>query len=255
MTARKKRIRHPGAAVSTKQYPHGTHACYVLNKCRCDECRRARTEYERQRSRWHGEFPRTPPPLVDPGPARRHVKKLMAQGMGHKRIAEVAGLPSSLTGALIWGRYDRATKKIRRQTAEKLLAVELDLADGAKVPGEEAKAIIAELFARGWTKAEIGRRVHGPHAKSLQAARNGMVFAGTLRTLRELLEEPVPLRKYRGDIYYQPKGRPPRAVPRTTPGMGDPPLEPVESDTPRGNLRCKVCDKPLAFHLVSQKCA
>lgn len=255
MTARKAKIRHPGPIVATKQYPHGTNACYALNHCHCDPCSKAHRTYENGRRLYQGEFPRIPPPLVDRGPARRHVKKLMAQGMGHKRIAEMAGVPASAVGALIWGRYDRAAKKIRRQTAEKLLAVTLDLAGGAKVPGDEARAIIAELVARGWTKAEIGRRIAGPDAKALQIGRGPTVAVATLRTLRALLEEPVPLRRGSRGNLYPPSGRPPRPVAQTTPGM---PVEvrdiPAEPEL-KGSLRCKVCDRPLAFHPISQRCA
>lgn len=257
MTARKKRIRHPGPITTAKQYPHGTNACYSLNRCRCDDCTKAHRAYENGRKLYRGEFPRVPPPLVDRGPARRHVKKLMAQGMGFKRIAEVAGVPASAVGTLIWGRYDRAAKKIRRQTAEKLLAVTLDLAGGIRVPGDEAKAIIVELVARGWTKADIGRRVTNPTAKSLQIDAP-MVTVAKLQILRRLLEEPVPLRRGSRGNLYPAKGRPPRAVARTTPGMpGDAPaeVEPVRDLVGKGSLRCKVCDKPLAFHLLTQRCA
>lgn len=267
MTARKRRIRHPGAIVAKKQYPHGTHACYSMNFCRCDECRQAHCEYERRRKLWRGEFPRVPPPLVDARPARRHVRQLMARGMSHRRIAQLAGVPTSAVGALIYGRFDRAAKRIRRQTAEKLLAVEYTALGIMKVPAAEALAIVDELLARGWWKAELGRRLDGPQAKSLQIAKtgSGMVEASTILKLRPLLEEPVPMRQHaRTGKYYIPKGRPPRRVPQSTEGMYTDPdevLEPIEPVKPvkelvgRGFLRCKVCDQPLIAHSITQRCA
>jgi hypothetical protein len=200
---------------------HGTHVCYVICCCRCDECKGANSRYESNRKAWCGQFPKTPPPLVDATEVRTHLRTLMDQGMGHKRIAELAGVASSSTGSIIWGRHDRAATKVRRETAEKLLAVELDVSDGAKVDATEAKAIIEELLARGWWKSEIGRRVHGPHALSLQVALTDLVFAGTLRTLRRLQVEPVPNR------FHSPTGRwitprrdhTPQLIEPTTPGV------------------------------------
>ena len=117
--------------------------------------------------------------------------------MGSKRIARKAGVPESLIGNIVWGRKNRAAKRIRRETERKILAVELDYAGGAKVPKAEALAIIDELLARGWTKTAIGKRVHGPQALSLQVAKGAdSVFASTLTTLRQLLVEPVPDRLY-----------------------------------------------------------
>ena len=268
MTARKRKLRHPGPIVTTKQYPHGTNARYSLNFCHCDECSRAHREYEKSRKLWQGEFPRVPPPLVDRGPARRHVKKLMGRGMSHKRIAQIAGVPASVVGTLVYGRYDRAAKKIRRQTAEKLLAVEYTASGIMKVPAAEAVAIIDELLARGWWKALIAQRITGPQAKALQVARtaSGMVEASTILKLRVLLDEDVPMRRHSNGSSYTPKGRPPRPVPQMTEGMYTEPRidwtpwareapAPTNDMAGKGVLRCKVCDKPLAFHLVTQRCA
>lgn len=265
---RKKKIRHPGPIVATKQYPHGTNACYSLNFCRCDDCTTAHRQYQQARKLYQGEFPRVPPPLVDRGPARRHVKELMARGMSHKRIAHMAGVPASVVGTLVYGRFDRAAKKIRRQTAEKLLAVQYTASGIMKVPAAEAVAIIDELLARGWWKAQIAQRITGPQAKALQAAKTGTVEASTILKLRVLLDEDVPKRRHSNGSFYTPKGRPPRPVPQMTEGMYTSEarasqLEAAvtivaarrEEQLGRARRRCKVCDKPLAFHLITQRCA
>lgn len=175
---------------------HGTHACYTLDRCRCADCTGARRRYERKRKKWLGEFPSVLPPRVDADPVRAHLASLMRQGMGPKRIAEVSGVPHGAVSKLIYGNYKGRgpSKTINRKNAERLLAVTLDVADGAKVSSREAQQIIDELVNRGWTKAEIGRRVTSPEARSLQVARNGLVMAGTLRALRKLPHEPVPPR-------------------------------------------------------------
>ena len=205
---------------------HGTLVCHNMDLCRCDDCRAANRRYERLRKSWIGEFPRTPPPFVDPGPVIEHIQELRGQGMGMKRIAEVAGVAASAIGHIIYGRRGseaRAAEKMRRVTAERILAVELDLADGAKVPRAEADQIVDELQARGWWKAEIGRRVHGEQAVSLQIGRGREVMAGTIRTLRVLLDEPVPLKVHTptGKLYRPKTDHKPRQVPTVTPGVPD----------------------------------
>ena len=127
----------------------GTRARYVLDLCRCPDCRAANTAYSVARVRWRGEFPYVEPPLVDSAPARAHLQDLMAQAMGYKRISEKAGIPESVVGSILWGRLNRAASRIRRETETALLEVTLDLADGQKVDGTEATLIVDELQARG----------------------------------------------------------------------------------------------------------
>lgn len=241
------------------RHVHGTYVTYVMDRCRCDPCRQAVGDYNRDRARWLGEFPRTPPPLVSGKVARRHVKALMAQGMGQGRIAGLAGIPTSIVGALVWGRHDRkasrrGTRRIRRETETALLGVLLDLADGAKVSAVEAEAIIAELVARGWSKAAIGRRVTSPNARSLQIpGAGGQVIAGTLRSLRLLLTEPVPARLHAATgRWYDPQtGHEWRHISPSTVGVpGE--RAPLRALTARGYLRCWVCGKPLVEHRIGQ---
>lgn len=208
---------------------HGTHACYVLDRCRCTDCTTARREYEQKRKQWTGPYPRILPPRVDAAPVRDHVHSLMEQGMGLKRIGKIAGVAHGAVSKLVYGDYLRGSppsKTVTRINATKLLAVQLDLADGAQVDATEARLLIAELVARGWCKAEIGRRVHGPHAYALQAARGRKVFAGTLRTLRRLQDEPVPERRHpRGSTYPVHTDHKWTRIPATTPGIPAPLLD------------------------------
>jgi hypothetical protein len=247
---------------------HGTHACYVLDRCRCADCSASNTRYENSRAVWLAGV--KPHPLVDARPMRAHVRGLMAQGMGLKRIREVSGVPQGVLWKLVYGKKvkgrKRPSKKVRRATARKLLATRLELADGSKVPAVEARLIIDELRARGWTKTAIAKHVHGPHAVSLQVAQShrSEVMAGTLAVLRELLYLPVPPRVHATGSTYQPKPkRPPRDVKFTTPGVRVPvgarsDTAPVTTPTPlpmAGVLRCKICDRPLAEHALTERCA
>lgn len=219
-------------------HQHGTHVCYVHDRCRCQPCRQANIDYERHRRQWLGEFPRLPEPYVDADQARKLVAELKQRGMGLKTIADRSGVAHGTLWKLVYGRPESGpTKRCRPETVERLQTLldglvweEVTLADGAKVPGKEAQLIIRELVARGWTKAEIGRRVHGPTAKSLQV-RKGSVYVSTLRTLRQLLCEPVPLRYHNPTGgWYQPTGRNPRPVPRLVDGVGGPVYEQASSE-------------------------
>jgi len=210
--------RHPVA-----NHRHGTLVCYNMDLCRCQECTAANRRYERHRKSWAGPFPTTSSALVPVADVRDHVTNLMVQGMGLKRIAQLAGVAASAVGHVVYGRggsQARPATKMRRATAEKLLAVELDLADGAKIHAGEALQIVGELQLRGWTKAEIGRRVHTPNAVALQIGSN-QIMAGTLRALRPLLYEPVPPRVHSptGQTYNPATHREHQTVEFATPGV------------------------------------
>jgi hypothetical protein len=148
--------------------PHGTRARYVLGPdiddnpgkgCRCDNCREANAEYERERSRrlamekWHPERAR----WVDAAPVRKHVRSLMASktgatdGVGLKRIAKLSGVSGGALWKLVYGkrRPDGSripSQRIHRDTAAKLLAVSRDgMADGASVEGRRTHKLAREI--------------------------------------------------------------------------------------------------------------
>ena len=196
-----------------------------MDYCRCDECRAANSRYEKHRRSWLGEFPKRKPPLVDAAPVVEHVEGLRDRGMGLKRIADKAGVAASAIGNVVYGRggsEPRAATQMYRETAEKILAVELDLANGAKVDATEAWQIIDELVERGWSKAEIGRRLHGPSAVSLQLSES-QIFAGNLRALRRLQYEPTPERVHNptGQTYQPNPDRRHKYIAPSTPGVPD----------------------------------
>lgn len=233
---------------------HGTHACYVLDQCRCLPCTRSNTRYERSRAKWLAGV--VPHPMVDAEPARRHVVELMDGGMSTKRIAKKAGVSNSTLGKLVYGIPTQGrppSKKIHRETAAKILDARLDVADGAKVDGREARRIVQELLKRGWWKAEISRRIsNNPNAYALQATNKGKkVTAGTLRALRRLLTEPVPKRVHAptGKLYDPSTGHW-GAVNPTTPGV--PPDDTLRA---RGELACGICGDPLVEHPITRRCA
>lgn len=175
---------------------HGSYVKYTIEGCRCDPCRQAASDYEKARQkrlameRWHPERAK----WVDAEPVRQHVRSLMAgkkgsnRGMGWKRIAEQAGVPTGTLWKLLYGPKDRGpSKRIRSDNAAKLLAVEPNLADGAKVPAGPTWRLVNEIVShhdqevgtvtgRGGKRPYGGgvwlaRQLTGPQANALQLSR------------------------------------------------------------------------------------
>jgi hypothetical protein len=136
---------------------HG-YARYRLDKCRCPVCCAALTAYNRRRAM--AVTAGTWQPWVDAEPARTHVRLLRTQGLGSRRIAELAGLDRKAVTVLLNGRTDRSTPppaKIRQATAAALLAVSVadGPADHAVIPATVTLRRIHALVAHGWPQARI----------------------------------------------------------------------------------------------------
>jgi hypothetical protein len=144
---------------------HGTHARYVVDRCRCDRCRAATREYERKRRA------RIEPAYVAAGPARRHVEELRAAGVGLKQVAKAAGLPHGTLSKLIYGDSARGmapSKRVRPATAERILAVTpADIADGARVPAGPTWEHVERLVAAGVPRVRIAERIGQTRALQL----------------------------------------------------------------------------------------
>jgi hypothetical protein len=144
------------------QHQHGTYACYTLDGCRCLPCADATTVYERTRTR-RNAYGRSN--LVDAEPVRQHVRTLMSAGMGLKQINAVAGIHGGVMAKLMYG-FTRAdgtcrppARRVRRETAARVLAVQLQLADGARVPSGDTARRLQSLVALGWPACELARRL------------------------------------------------------------------------------------------------
>lgn len=152
-------------------HQHGTNACYVLDKCRCTPCSRARAAHDdwRRRQQAYGRYQR----YVPAGPVREHVRSLMDAGVGLKRIVKISGVSQGSLWKLMYGKRQAdgtqyPSRRILRETAEKLYAIDPDwtaspapLAAGAKDPAgtPQAKLHLRALVALGWSMSELGRRL------------------------------------------------------------------------------------------------
>ncbi len=170
---------------------HGTHACYVLDRCRCIPCMTSNTDYERTRSRRHayGRFDT----YTDSQPVREHITHLMTAGLGLKRIAELGGVSNATLGKILYGTANRApTRRVTRDVATKVLAVTATpaaLAGGAKVPGTGTTRRLQALMTLGWSQTQLANRL-GLTMRNLAPLLHGKrgTTAATARAVTDLYE-------------------------------------------------------------------
>lgn len=194
--ARKAAVDHTPKPCHHKRtrHTHGTHACYVLDRCRCHPCSAANATYEKQRvrqqayGRWNG--------LVDAAPAREHIRALQAAGLGLKRVAALSGVPHGSLSKLMYGtrRADGTTRapsqRIKPATAAAVLAVRATLDDlGATVhvDGTGTRRRLQALVAIGWSVSELGRRLSMDNVH--RTIKTERVNAGTARAVRALYDQ------------------------------------------------------------------
>lgn len=185
---------------------HGSHAKYAIERCRCDDCRRAQREYNRNRLRQLARPDGVWRPYVDAGPAREHIEWLASCGIGLKSVASIGGLAHGTLSKLVYGDPSRGlapSKRIRSATAEKILAVMPRAAAGAqRIPAGPTWKLLDELVARGWSRSELSRRL-GCATPALQISHT-RVLASTARRVEalyaELIQVPVIPRKTRWGV-------------------------------------------------------
>lgn len=171
--------------------PHGTHAKYAVERCRCDECRRAQREYNRHRVRQLTRPDGVWCPYVDSGPVREHMEWLASCGVGSKTVARISGVAHGTLSKLVYGDPQRnmgPSRRVRPATAEKIMATMPAMATGAqKIPAGPTWRLLDELIGRGWAKSELNRRL-GHRGPGLQISRQ-LVRASTARAVERLHAE------------------------------------------------------------------
>lgn len=180
--------------------PHGNRLRYMAG-CRCDDCRRANTAYEKARAAarragdWNG--------LVSAERARKHMAILSAQGIGRRTVGDVAGVADSILFAITSG----AKQRIRARTERAILAVTTQAAaDRAYIDAAPTWRLLEELIADGYPKARLASEL-GYTTRALQISRKQVTARNayeverlyarlrrcdaseTLRLLAELSEE------------------------------------------------------------------
>ena len=179
---------------------HGTYVTYVQGKCRCADCRQANRLYERRRNRERAYASHNPDlaRLVDAEPARQHMRSLMSQGMGWKRVANCAGVANGTAYVILYGKggtdpgeHRPPRRRIRRDIADRILAVRLDLADGAHVEAVGTTRRLRALVATGWAQSLLASRlgISASNATPLFDGSRANVQLRTVRAVRDLYDE------------------------------------------------------------------
>jgi len=154
------------------RHHHGTTSAYVADRCRCDECTGAYQQARRGRSRAiaHGRWQ----PYVDAQPVRDHITRLRTAGAGINQISQLAEVARSTLRRTIYGRPSHALpppRRIRPDTAQRILAITLDQASATRVTVSSARTRrrVAVLIDAGWTHHTIAARL-GRSTTSLRRA-------------------------------------------------------------------------------------
>jgi hypothetical protein len=178
---------------TTPRHRHGTRAAYVSDRCRCEPCSAANRSDERKRQkaiaygRWN--------PYLDAEPVRRHVRALMAAGIGLRRIAELAQQPYGTVASLVYGspRSGRPpSRRIRPHTASQLLAIEAGTearAPGALVDATGTRLRLQSLVLNGWSLAGLARRLGRSPDHLPSALKAATVTIATAHAVRVLFDE------------------------------------------------------------------
>ncbi|MCV2395949.1 hypothetical protein OEB99_16660 [Actinotalea sp. M2MS4P-6] len=177
------------------QHQHGTHACYVLDRCRCIPCATANSDYETQRTR-NIAYGRTA--MVDAEPVRERLRALLEAGMGLKRITAVHGISSGTLTKILYGitRADGTHRppasKVQRRTAERVLAIPMpsidQLAGGQIVDSTGTARRVQALVALGWSVQQLAERA-GVNRQAIDSALAGTpVLARNARGIRDLYD-------------------------------------------------------------------
>ncbi|MGH3355254.1 MAG: hypothetical protein ACRDOJ_05115 [Nocardioidaceae bacterium] len=150
-------------------HQHGTRACYVLDKCRCEPCARANSEAEtwRERQKAYGRYHR----YVNADLVREHVRALADAGMGLKTVAKRSGVSQGSLWKLMYGKRQpdgtqTPSRRVTRETADKLYALDpawngpLPLADGANIDGTTTRLRLRAMVALGYSISSLGRQLN-----------------------------------------------------------------------------------------------
>lgn len=140
---------------------HGDRLRYIAG-CRCDECRRANTAYEKARAiarksgDWNGIVPATE--------ARAHMLKLSKQGVGRRAVQAATDISDTVLQLIRGG----AKKNIRARTERLILAVTKDMASGhALIPSAPSLKLIDKLLSEGYTQTQLAHAL-GYENRALQ---------------------------------------------------------------------------------------
>lgn len=172
--------------------------CFIQHQCRCTPCCEAHNARERNRKKLKA-YGRFDSGLVGVAEVREHVLMLGEYGIGYKRVAQLAGYKSSTpVRTIIWGRqypgprFGEMQKRVKRETAEKILAIRPvieNLAPGAKVDAIGTHRRLQALVLAGWSMQKLANRLGLSPSNFSTLMNRDMVLASTWVAVRDLFDE------------------------------------------------------------------
>jgi|CXWL01.1.fsa_nt_gi hypothetical protein len=131
--------------------PHGDRLRYLAG-CKCIECRRANSSYERHRRQarksgdWNG--------IVSAERARIHIQKLAKLSLGYKAVSAVTDIPETTIRNIRLGRQTH----LRAKSERRILNVTVDMrSDGALVSAQSTWRCVSRLISAGYTKCRLAK--------------------------------------------------------------------------------------------------
>ncbi len=153
---------------------HGDRLRYLAG-CRCDLCRKANSNYERERQKarasgdWNG--------LVDAAKARNHLLKLSAQGVGRRAVSEATNVSETVLMNIRSG----AKKRIRARTERLILAVTPGMAsDHALIDAAPTWKLVHQLKKAGFTQSRLSAEM-GCNGRALQIGKERITVRNAAR--------------------------------------------------------------------------
>lgn len=196
---RRRRLLQPGETRpclhKQADHQHGTHATYVLDRCRCLPCKQANRTYEHDRDRAHAYGRYTG--LIDAEPARQHIRNLQAAGLGLKQITRLGGPSGGSLNKLLYGHPNPdgtrrpPAKRIKPATAARILAIHAGtdtIAGGLPVDPTGTHRRLQALVACGWSQSKLAEQLGMGRANFGRMMQRSTVQARTARAVTVLYE-------------------------------------------------------------------
>jgi hypothetical protein len=155
----------------------GVRAKYIAG-CRCDDCRKSNTLYERLRAaaRRNGDYNA----MVPAARARTHILKLRRQGVGLRAIAAATNINRSVLQGIVSRRRGHCWTRNER----KILACTPAIAgDHALISARATWRRIEQLIEEGFTKRQLARRL-GKQSDALQLGRERITVKNAAKVER-----------------------------------------------------------------------
>jgi hypothetical protein len=183
-------------------HQHGTRACYVLDRCRCQPCAEANSKAERDRERQkaYGRYNK----YVNGEHVRAHLAELKEYGIGLKQVAALTGLSNGTLTKIWYGLYADTgrgherrhgqgqlvrtpSRRVLRSTAEKIFGVEPIPANLGPNQSDHERTPLARLHLRalvalGWSQAKLAAAI------AMQDSNFGRVLSGDSPMRRETVD-------------------------------------------------------------------